>query len=363
MTLTIHTNDFFEQSLSGFLIADAQNIITLSNTRLANWLGTTIDELKGKKISDLLSIGSKIYYETHLLPLLRMQGFFDEILIEVYESSGKRLKVLLNAVERKNKDDVRQGIYYTLVKATDRIQYEQNLQLAKTIAEKEVETQKENVLLREQLIAVLGHDLRNPLGAISMAVELLQDSLLNPYDIALLATLKRSSFRMNELIVNIMDFTRTRLGEGIIIAPKDVILEPLLRQVVGELKLIFPNREIITSLNITEHVNCDANRIAQLLSNLVANALSHGNPNSPVSIHASIVNKNLEISVTNTGKPIPESLQALLFQPFTKGDDRLSKNGLGLGLYISAQIAKAHKGTLTFVSNTNETCFTFSMLS
>ena len=255
--------------------------------RLANWLGSTIAELKGKRFSDLLSIGSKIYYETHLSPLLRMQGFFDEILIEVTDSSGKRLKVLLNAVERKNKDDFPAGIYYTLVRAANRVQYEQNLQYAKTIAEKELETEKANVLLREQLIAVLGHDLRNPLGAISMAVSLLQNSVLNPDTKELLAILKRSSYRMNELIANIMDFARTRMGEGIIIAPKPVTLEPIIQQVVRELKLIFPKSNIITSVNITEPVNCDPDRIAQLLSNLLANALNHGNPNSPVSVHAS----------------------------------------------------------------------------
>lgn len=362
MKIHQYTDDFFEQSLSGFLIADEKNIIIHSNMRLANLLGTTIAELKGKRFSDLLSIGSKIYYETHLSPLLRMQGFFDEILIELTDLSGKRLKFLLNAVERKNKDNFPPIIYYTLVRAANRVQYEQNLQDSKTIAEKELEIQKANVLLREQLIAVLGHDLRNPLGAISMAVELLQYSVLNPNDQNLLAILKRSSYRMIELIANIMDFARTRLGEGIIIAPKEVILEPVLQQVVSELKLIFPKSDIITSINITAPVNCDPDRIAQLLSNLLVNALNHGNPNSAVYVNASNINKTLEISVTNTGQPIPESLHEFLFEPFTKEGDRPSKSGLGLGLYISAQIAQVHKGTLTYTSNVNETCFTFSIL-
>ncbi len=226
------TEDFFEQSLSGFLIADSYNLIVQSNPRLANWLGKTVDELKGNRFSDLLSIGSKIYYETHLLPLLRMQGFFEEILIEIYDASGKKLKVLLNAVVPKNKENVRQAIYYTLLKA----------------------------------------------------------------------------------------------------------------------------------IKIAEPINCDGDRIGQLLSNLIANAITHGTPNSPIFINAVTHNKTLKISVTNSGKPIPTSLQNLLFEPFTKEEDQQSKNGLGLGLYISSEIAKAHKGTFRFVSNTNETCFTFSML-
>ena len=357
-----YTDDFFDQSLSGFLIADEKNIIIHSNIRLANWLGTTIAELKGRHFSDLLSIGSKIYYETHLRPLLRMQGFFDEILIEVYDASGKRLKVLLNAVERKNEDGVASRIYYTLVRAANRVQYEQNLQYAKTIAEMELEAEKANVLLREQLIAVLGHDLRNPLGAIGMAVSLLQNAGLNTDAKELLAILQRSSYRMNELIANIMDFARTRMGAGIIITPKQIALEPIIQQVVSELTLIFPKSNIVTSVNITEPVHCDPDRIAQLLSNLLANALNHGKPDSTVSVHASVMDNTLKISITNTGKPIPESLHAFLFEPFTKESERPSKNGLGLGLYISAQIAQAHNGTLTYTSNEDETCFTFSML-
>ncbi len=362
MKILQDSEDFFEQSLSGFLIADAKNIIVRSNTRLATWLGTTVDELVGKRFSDLLSIGSKIYFETHLSPLLRMQGFFDEILVEIIGASGNRSKVLLNALELNSNDAGRHGIYYTLVKATDRLQYEQNLQYAKSIAEKELETQKANVLLREQLIAVLGHDLRNPLGAISMAVELLQELQPHPTARELLGAVKRSSYRMNELIANIMDFARTRMGEGIIIAPKEVVLKPVLQQVIDELKLIFPKNEIITTINIAEPVNCDADRIAQLLSNLLANAVSHGDPNSPIFINAAAIDQHLKISVTNAGKPIPESLQVFLFEPFTKEGDRPSKNGLGLGLYISAQIAKAHNGTLTYTSTAKETCFTFSMI-
>jgi sigma-B regulation protein RsbU (phosphoserine phosphatase) len=194
-----------------------------------------------------------------------------------------------------------------------------------------------------------------------MAVELLTGSSLDPDDAELLATLKRSSFRMTELIANIMDFARTRLGEGILINLQEVMLEPVLRQVIGELKLVFPQREIITVCNIVEPVKCDAHRIAQLFSNLVANALTHGSPDSPVYIHASHIKNILELGVTNKGKPIPATLHGLLFAPFTREGDRPSKNGLGLGLFIAAEIARAHKATLTFTSDTAETCFTFHM--
>ena len=353
--------DFFEESFSGFLIADEKNRIIRSNQRVSDWLGISPEEIKGKKISDLLSIGSKIYFETHLSPLLKMQGYFEEILVELSGAAGKRLKILINAKESALKEDGSKFIYYTLLEASDRVQYEQNLQFGKSNAEKELLAERENVILREQLIAVLGHDLRNPLGAITMTVGLLGRSIKDEQQKNLLGILKRSTSRMNELIGNVMDFARTRLGEGIVISPKNVDLKPVLEHVVEELKYLFPDREIAVDLSLQDPIYCDADRIAQLASNLLANALTHGNSQTPVYFTASNESNKLQISVANNGEPIRESLRAILFTPFKRESDRPSNNGLGLGLYIADQIAKAHEGTLSFISNEKETRFTFVM--
>lgn len=352
--------DFFETSLCGFIIADIKGTIIRANRKLAEWVGTPTDELKGKRFSDLLAVSGKIYYETHLWPLLRMQGFFDEVVLELSNNAGQKSRVMVNALERRKEDGQPAFIRYTILKASDRLQYEQNLQQAKTLAEKELIKQTEIVALREQLIAVLGHDLRNPLSAISMAIELLPPSVAEE-DVALVAMLKRSSSRMTELVKNIVDFARTRLGEGIILNRQDVVLEPVLQQVVAELRLIHPKREIVTLFKIAEPVNCDSNRIAQLLSNLLANALTHGADDTPVYIHALHDNGNFELSVINNGEPIPAGLHERLFAPFTREASRPSQNGLGLGLYISAEIAKAHNGMLSMTSTVEETRFMFRM--
>ncbi len=350
--------DFFEQSLCGFLIADTQGFIVRANTKIVAWVGCGMGELEGKRFSDLLTIGGKIYYETHLWPLLRMQGFFDEVVLELNSATGQKLRVMVNAFERRDKDDKPFFIRYTILKASDRLQYEQNLHQAKTIAEKEVIRQRDMVALREQLIAVLGHDLRNPLSAVSIAIELMTSSQ-SAHNPILLATLKRSSSRMMELINNIVDFARTRLGEGIVITKQKTVLEPVLQQVVDELRLVFPKKEVFILFKITEPVNCDSHRIAQLLSNLGANALKYGAPNTPVHIQAFHNNGNLELSVTNNGTPIPADLHEHLFAPFTREISRPSQHGLGLGLYISSEIARAHNATLSFTSNARETCFNF----
>ncbi len=352
---------FFEESFSGFLIADEKNRIIRSNNRVLNWLGISREEITGKKFSDLLSIGSKIYFETHLSPLLKMQGNFDEILIELSATTGKKIKIFINAKESTAKEGGSKLIYYTLLEASDRMQYEQNLQYSKRIAENDLQAERKNVILREQLIAVLGHDLRNPLGAITMTVEYLDRFITDEKQKNLIGIIKQSGYRMNELIGNVMDFARTRMGEGIVIAPQHVELKPVLEHVVEELKFLYPNRPIAVDLALQDPIYCDADRVAQLISNLLANALTHGDPQSPVYFTGHHEDNKLQLSVVNNGDPIPKSLQLILFTPFKKEGNRPSKNGLGLGLYIADQIAKAHGGTLFCTSTEEETRFTFEM--
>lgn len=352
--------DFFENSLCGFIIADSKGLILKANSKLTRWVNNTNENLKGKRFSDLLSIGGKIYYETHLGPLLRMNGFFDEVVLELKSSTGEKLRVMVNAMERRDNDGNASFIRFTILKATDRLQYELNLQEAKRLAENALIKEKEMVVLREQLIAVLGHDLRNPLSAVMMASELLS-STCNDENAIILNTLNRGTNRMLELVNNIMDFARTRLGEGIVLKKKDILLEPVLQQVVDEMKIINPKRKIITQFSITEPIKCDSDRMAQLLSNLLANAITHGDHNFPVSVIAINHYGNLEISVSNKGIPIPVELHDYLFAPFTRETNRPSQNGLGLGLFISSEIARAHNAVLSFTSNEEETRFILQM--
>lgn len=352
--------DFFEQSLCGFIIENTNGFISRANKKVADWLNNSTAELEGKKFSDLLSIGSKVYFETHLRPLLRLQGFFDEVVLELSDIAGNKLRVMVNGLERRDDTGDPYFIRYTILKATDRLQYEQNLQNAKAITEKELAKQTEIVALRDQLIAVLGHDLRNPLSAITLAVDLLH-TLPWTDSQALLAILKRSSTRMLELVTNIMDFARTRMGAAMLLTRQTILLDPVLQQVVAELRLIYPRVQINTFFNISQPVNCDSSRVAQLLSNLLGNALTHGAPDAPIIIHAFQQNSMVEISVINTGAIIPSHLHDKLFAPFTREAGRLNHHGLGLGLYICSEIAKAHKGSLSFISTTEETSFTFRM--
>jgi phosphoserine phosphatase RsbU/P len=135
----------------------------------------------------------------------------------------------------------------------------------------------------------------------------------------------------------------------------------VLHQVIDELRLSSPGRQIETEYAIDVPVNCDRTRIGQLVSNLVGNAVTHGAKNLPVRVRAATEDGFFKLSVANGGEPIPEAALERLFEPFFRGTVRASRQGLGLGLHIAGQIAKAHDGELTATSTPEETRFSFMM--
>lgn len=217
--------------------------------------------------------------------------------------------------------------------------------------------------LREQFIAVLGHDLRNPLAAVDAGMSMLARTQLDAKATTVLAMMKNSVTRMSGLIDNVLDFARGRLGDGIVLQRKTTPVAPVLTQVIEELRAGSPDRAIETEFDLDRPVSIDPARIGQLFSNLLANALTHGAPDKPVRVTASTANEKFELVVANAGAPIPSDVMVRLFQPFARGEVRDTLKGLGLGLYISTEIARAHGGTLSVASNDAETRFTFTLSS
>ncbi|MFC7475176.1 ATP-binding protein [Dankookia sp. GCM10030260] len=214
--------------------------------------------------------------------------------------------------------------------------------------------------LREQFIAVLGHDLRNPLAAVSAGVTLLARRPQDDRTPAILGRMRQSCRRMAALVDDILDFARGRLGGGIAVRRDLVALAAPLHEVVDELRSVHPTRDIRAEIALPDPVRCDPRRIAQLLSNLLANALTHGAPDRPVRVTARGTAGGLTLAVANEGPPIPPGTRARLFQPFSRDADG-PRAGLGLGLYIAAEIARSHGGTLGVVSDAAGTAFTLDL--
>jgi signal transduction histidine kinase len=216
--------------------------------------------------------------------------------------------------------------------------------------------------LREQFIAVLGHDLRNPLASIQAGGRLLARTALDERGRTLVSAMQASVRRMAGLIDNVMDFARARLGGGFEIERRvDRDLAAVIVQAVDELRLANPDCDIAADVTLNDPVACDAARVAQLLSNLLANALRHGEEGGPVRVRALTGEGRFTLSVSNTGPAIPAERLAGLFKPFERAEHHHGQQGLGLGLYIAAEIARAHGGELGVTSDAAETRFTFSM--
>jgi len=207
--------------------------------------------------------------------------------------------------------------------------------------------------LREQFIAILGHDLRNPLQAVAASSEILQRKPNDPELVKQLAgRIKGNVKRMSALIDDVLDFARGKLGDGISVAVDHADgVTSALEQVVKELQDGHPDREILAEINVTQSVRCDLGRLQQVASNLIGNALTHGADDKPVRVTAYTDDERFVLEVWNDGEPIAPESVSKIFEPFWRNSTSASRQGLGLGLHICSQIVRAHKGNLSVASS------------
>jgi signal transduction histidine kinase len=232
---------------------------------------------------------------------------------------------------------------------------------AYAVVQDELLTERETAELREQFIAVLGHDLRTPLGAIHHGVELLRMKHADPLVLPVLERMQRSVGRMNALVDDVVDFTRGRMGGGIALELRpEPALAVALRQVIDELRELHPGQAIDADIQPGLSLVCDAGRLGQLLSNLVKNAIVHGDAGAAVHVTAAAHDGRFSIGVQSSGALSPE-LIGQLFKPFWRAPSRGVHEGLGLGLYIVSEIARSHGGAMDVASHDGQVTFTFSM--
>jgi sigma-B regulation protein RsbU (phosphoserine phosphatase) len=219
----------------------------------------------------------------------------------------------------------------------------------------ELREQKAAAEVREQFLAVLGHDLRNPLSSIVVGTEVLLNAGLAGAPRRTLERVRQSARRIELLADDLLDLTRARLGGGLPLELAEVTdLDVSLRHVVDELKAQHPERTVRFEVDGSGSVVCDRRRVEQVLSNLLGNALQHSPADAPIDAKLCRTNDELVLTVHNRGTPIAEQVLPQLFTPFyraTPGHGQSTRNGLGLGLYIVAEIAKAHAGIATASSS------------
>ena len=234
--------------------------------------------------------------------------------------------------------------------------------VALKVKDDELETERSKADTQEQFIAILAHDLRNPVNALTAGLRMMERMQIDSKAANLVGLMRASVNRMGLLIENLLDQARNRSGDGIVIERSlTQDLGPALVQIVSEIRAVAANQPIFEDFALTEAVYCDVPRVSQLFSNLLANAITHGKDSESIRATARTADGKFILTVANKGIRIAEGKLPTLFMPFEKGTDRPSRDGLGLGLYIASEIAKGHGGTLSVASDDNETVFTFSM--
>lgn len=218
---------------------------------------------------------------------------------------------------------------------------------------------------RGLLLGVLGHDIRTPLGAIRMSAQLLERTKgLDERQSKAVGRILNSTDTMRTMVDELLDFTQTSLGTRLPISRSPCDLEAVCTEVVAELEALHPDRRIRMSLAGSLTGQWDAGRVGQMVSNLVRNAIQHGNPELPVTVRVSGGPNEVTIDVHNRGRPIRAQSRGTLFEPLGQtadmgGDRHSGSSGLGLGLYIAREIAVAHGGSLEVASSEEDgTTFT-----
>ena len=206
---------------------------------------------------------------------------------------------------------------------------------------------------KERFLAILGHDLRTPLGAITMSAQFILESgdLTEPYH-SLVDRIGKSGRRMNKMVSDLLDFSRTRLGDTIPIAREEMDVAKMLDDIVAEVAASYPEARLEVEASGDLRGQWDCARLTQAVTNLVGNAAQHGLVDAPIGVTARGEAVEIVIAVHNEGPAIPDELIGKIFEPMKRGgEDGGDRRHLGLGLYIVDRIVAAHGGRIDVTSS------------
>jgi sigma-B regulation protein RsbU (phosphoserine phosphatase) len=355
----------YDDAPCGLVLTDPDGTIRRVNATLCRWVGCQPEDLQGvRKIQDLLSMGGRIFHQTHWAPLLQIQGSVAEVKLELVHRDGRKIPMVLNAMRRRHVEGEFHEI--ALFIAEDRHKYEHELLLARKRAEQllaqEQEAQRalaianqerdrqravaeDRALFAEQMIGIVSHDLRNPLSVIRMSAHLLGMGELSSNQLAALGRVTASVSRANRLIVDLLDFTQARLGNGLQVSVKRLDLHAVVAECIADLRLAFPAGRLEHEAVGSGACVASSDRLVQMIGNLVANAMAYGAPHRPVTVTSRIEATTFSLAVHNEGPPIDPDLLPRLFEPMTRGEAAgKAAHSVGLGLFIVREIVRAHGG-------------------
>jgi PAS domain S-box-containing protein len=357
--------ELYEHAPCGYLSCLPDGTIVRVNQTLLDWTGYTRDYLlSDTRVQSLLSVGSKIYYETHFAPLLQMQGRANEIALEIVGADRTARPILVNAVQKRDAEGTPLFMRMTLFDATDRRRYERELLVARRRAE-QIAADKAD------LLAMLSHDIRNPLNALMGNVFMLERSNLPEAHMRRLRVVRTSSENMLALLNRVLELSKAE-SAAFALAESSFALAPLVRDAAGAFAARAEEKglrlDVTIAADVPETVIGDPIALRQILSNFIGNAVKFTERGSvSVSVRAlepATDAVTLKFMVIDTGIGIPADRVERIFEEFTQGSDDTAARygGSGLGLAIARKLLALYGSSIQVESAPGEgSAFSFKL--
>jgi PAS domain S-box-containing protein len=361
---TAPTGDIlFDHAACALLLTAADGVILRANGTACIWLGYTEDELVGKlRMHDLLPVGARLFYHTHCQPILQAQGSVAEIQVDLRNRRQERLPMLINISRRQEADGTVD--HWALFKASDRRAYERELLAARKAAEAalearrsaEAELKKLNAQLsvadrrKDEFLATLSHELRNPLAPMRSALDVLKLKFGQGTDNRLLQAFDRQLRHLTRLVDDLMEVSRITQGR-MQLRRAPVELSALVHGAAHDLAATMDAARHTLRLSIAPApviVDGDATRLTQVVINLLTNAAKYTPDGGTIELDLSCTDGMAEIRVRDNGIGLPAAALATVFNMFSQLEPALerSNGGLGIGLALVRGIVELHDGSV-----------------
>lgn len=364
MSDALPSGDFlFEHAACALLIAEPNGLILKANARACRWLGYEDDELVGKlRMPDLLPIGARLFHHTHCLPILQIQGSVAEIQVDLHNRLGERVPMLMNIMRLKDGDRVLDQ--WALFKVSDRKKYERELLIARKTAEAALEARQEaeaklqavNAKLsatdrrKDEFLATLSHELRNPLAPMRSALDVLKLKLRGVADDRLLSVFDRQMRHLTRLVDDLMEVSRITQGR-VQLQQEPVEVSALVRSATQDVTTLMESARHTLRVSLPQHpvvVNGDSIRLNQVIVNLLTNAAKYTPDGGLIDLELESDQGHAVIRVRDNGIGISTAALEIVFDMFSQLEPALerAKGGLGIGLALVRGLVELHGGTI-----------------
>ncbi|MGX7002296.1 ATP-binding protein [Caballeronia sp. KNU42] len=353
--------DAYEQAPCGLVTTTIDGTIVRANATFCRWCGFAAFELINcRRIQDLLTVGGKVFHQTHWAPLLLMQRSVAEVKLDIRHSAGHKVPMLINAVRRGVGDAQFDDFAFVIV--TDRDKYEQELLSTRMKAEESLEARKQAELAlqaidrrKDEFLATLAHELRNPLAPIQAVVELLKNKeFQDPQVLWSRGVLERQVGQIARLVDDLLEVSRVAEGK-LELRRERVDLNAVIQQSIESSRGLIDASSHALTLNLPDKpiiLDADPGRLTQVIQNLVNNAAKYTPTAGMIEVAAVRNGAEAKVTVRDNGIGIAAEHLPTIFGIFAQLGSGLSRaqGGLGIGLSLARALVERHGGTVEAAS-------------